>query len=174
MTLILTPRAHYAAPSNRPLSLLLSVHRPISRPLIASDLTLEELRQHRRATCAHPSEEFVDFKHVIMQDGRIAGHRIPCFCIARLRNRVAGCGKLITNLERATRRTVLQSGMYNIQTGTYTNVCNGAKLWSSVLSLPDGPHPTHSHPWKKPKRGDLGKEVDMLFLNTASRTCSWG
>lgn len=48
-----------------------------------------------------------------------------------------------------------------------------AKLWSSasVLSLLDGPRPSHSHPWKKTKRGDLGKEVDMLFLNTASRTC---
>src|SRR6266576_1789103 len=66
--------------------------------------------------------------------------------------------------------------MYNnIQTsGTYTNACNGAKLWSSVLSLPDGSHPTHSHPWKKTKRGDLGKEVDMLSLNTASRTCRLG
>jgi len=36
------------------------------------------------------------------------------------------------------------------------------KFWSSVLSLPDGPHPTHSHPWKKTKRGDLGKKVDAL------------
>lgn len=116
-----------------------------------------------------------------MQDGVIGccchhanGHPL-CFCIARLRNRVTGCGKLRTNLKRARRRTVLQPGMYNIQTsGTYTNACNGAKLRSSVLSLPDGPHPTHSHPWKKTKRGDLGKEVDMLSLNTASRTCRLG
>jgi hypothetical protein len=50
-------RAYYAAPSNRPLSLLLSVLWPISRHLIASDLTLEELRQHRRATCAHAGEK---------------------------------------------------------------------------------------------------------------------
>jgi hypothetical protein len=85
------------------------------------------------------------------------------------------CGKLRTNLKRAKRRAVLQLGMYNIQTsGTYTNARNGAKLWSSVLSLPDGPHPIHSHPWKKTKRGDLGKEVDMLSLNTASRTCRLG
>jgi len=47
-------------------------------------------------------------------------------------------------------------------------------FWSYVLSLLDGPHPTHSHPWKKTKRGDLGKEVDMLSLNTASRICRLG
>ncbi len=47
-------------------------------------------------------------------------------------------------------------------------------FWSYVLSLLDGPHPTHSHPWKKTKRGDLGEEVDMLSLNTASRICRLG
>ena len=159
------------------------VHRPISRPLIASDLTLEELRQHRRATCAHPSEEFVDFKHVIMY-GKIATSGVAVimpmalplvFLHCSLAQPSIRCGKLRTYLKRAKGRTVLQSGMYNIQTsGTHTNARNGAKLWSSVLSLPDGPHPTHSHPWKKTKRGDLGKEVDMLSLNTASRTCRVG
>ena len=128
LTLILTPRAHYAAPSNRPLSLLLSVHRPITRPLIASDLTLEELRQHRRATCAHPSEEFVDFKNVIMWDGKIASHRMllsSCqmpmtlplvflHCSLAQPSSRFRCGNLRANLKRAKRRTVLQSGMYNI------------------------------------------------------------
>ena len=47
LTLILTPPAHYAAPSNRPQSLLPSVHR---RHLIASELTLEELRQRHAPT----------------------------------------------------------------------------------------------------------------------------
>jgi hypothetical protein len=32
----------------------------------------------------------------------------------------------------------------------------------------------HSHPWKKTNGGDLGKEVDMLSLDTASRTCRLG
>jgi hypothetical protein len=144
LTLILTPHAHYATPSNQPLLPLLSVHRPISRHLIASDLILKgDLRPRRR-------REFVDIKHVIMLMVKssdvavIVPMALPsCFCIARLRNRIAGCGKLRTNLERA-RRTVSQLGMYNIQTGKYTE-CNGAKkLWSYVLSLLDGPHPTHS------------------------------
>jgi len=186
LTLILTPRAHYAAPSNRPLLLLFSVRSS------AYQSAFDRIRPDTRGTppaskgdLRPPQRRFVEFKHVIMHDSKIASHRMllssyqwpcpSCFCIARLRDRVAGCGKLRTNLKRARRRTVLQSGMCNIQTsGTYTNARNGAKLWSYVLSLLDGPPPTHSHPWKKTKRGDLGKEVDMLSLNTASRICRLG
>jgi hypothetical protein len=111
LTLILTPRAHYAVPSNRPLSLLLSVRsstyqsafdriRPDTRG--TPPASKGDLRPPQRRVCRFQARDNARHKIATSDVAVIMPMTLPLvFLRCSLAQPSSRCGKLRTNLKRA-------------------------------------------------------------------------